>query len=172
MLTHNVAEVASGFIHLRSKSARGDARHNNAVFDEPCREAFSEVDDCGFGGLIAVGLPGIQSQPVNGRDVDDLGRLRCGCARFEQSVHGLRQKEDRFHIQVHHLVPARLREGFKGFAPCGTGVIDQHVNALFMLRHRGRQCLAAFYGGDILWHGDTVGAQFFSDCLTHFCLAT
>ena len=78
-------------------------------------------------------------------------------------MHRLCQKENGLDVEVHHLVPACFGEGLEGLAPGGACIVDQNINAGFMLSHCGGQRLATVDRRDVLWHGNTVGAQLLGD---------
>src|SRR5690606_35809273 len=64
--------------------------------------------------------------------------------------------EGRFDVDVHDLVPARLGEALEGFAPRGTGVVDEDVEAfLARLKLLGERA-AAFDGRKIDGQADDL----------------
>ena len=61
----------------------------------------------------------------------------------------LREEERALEVQVHHLVPAALREFVERCAPGSAGVVDEDVQ-LRLARAVGRgQCAGAFQGGHV-----------------------
>jgi len=83
-----------------------------------------------------------------------------GCGSQEgQALLG--EKEDAFHVGVHHLVPAVFREFIQRCTPGRTCVVNQNIKLLFLFGHcLGKRC-AAFDGGKVCRNGDAFATELF-----------
>ena len=85
----------------------------------------------------------IDEDAVDRGDVDDLGRPLVrgrGAQRLRQR---LGQEEQRLDVEVHHLVPAALREFVELRAPCRAGIVDEDVELRLALDDFGGELVAA-----------------------------
>ena len=70
------AVVARGAVHVGGEGARRDGTDHDLLADQLQRHAFGQVDQPGLAGRVGVGFQHVHRQPVDGRDVDDLGWAR------------------------------------------------------------------------------------------------
>ncbi len=54
-------------------------------------------------------------------------------------------EEGRFHVQVHHLVPAFFRETVDAFQTANAGVVDKHMHRQLALGEQGNQAFDIFH---------------------------
>jgi hypothetical protein len=88
-------------------------------------------------------------QAVDAADVHDARRVVGGGRLLEERQEGPRQEERRLQVQVEHLVPGRLGERGQRFAPGGPGVVDEDVQLVLPLAHRGGQPDALLLAGQV-----------------------
>ena len=128
-----------------------------------------QVQHGGLGGGIAVGLDFRDALAIDRADVDHLGEIVRGGGRFQQLDEALRQEEDGFDVEVHHLVPAGLGKIIERRAPACAGVVEQHIDAALAGRHFGREALDLFHLGKIGGNRDAAAKlrEFGGEPVTH-----
>src|SRR5699024_2857524 len=123
-----VAVVASLLVHVRGEGTRGDRADDDPLGGQPHGHPLGEVDDAGLARVVRVRLQGVEGEPVDGADVDDLGLVAAAPVAGTEQVLGLPgEEEGRLDVEVHDLVPAVLGELVEGRTPGRAGVVDEDV---------------------------------------------
>src|SRR6266436_4215147 len=101
------------------------------------------MDYRGLAGSVGIGLHRVDEDAVDRGDVDDLGGLVGGRGGAQRFCQRLGQEEQRLDIEVHHLVPAALREFVELRAPGSTRIVDQDVELRLQLDDFAGELVAA-----------------------------
>src|SRR3984893_11568589 len=156
--------------HFRREVTRRNRIDRDVLRREEFRHDAREVVHAGLRRGIRIGFEVRYPDALDRTDVDHprIGVRRS--RRFQQTKQTLGQEEHRFHVEIHHLVPAVLGEIGEGCPPTRTGTVDQNVEALLPLLKFAGQACDLFHARKVGRDGDAFAdlRQLFCKCLASF----
>lgn len=140
--------------HLAFEGAGGDCVDGDTTTCETYGEDFGEVMHGGFAGAVGKVVYFGDFDTVDAADVNDAGGIVGGGAVFEQGHEHLGKEEDAFHVDVHGTVVAVFGKVVEGFAPGGSGVVDEDIEGVFVFFDAVDEGFPAFFVGEVCGNRD------------------
>src|SRR6266566_4458841 len=142
--------------HFRGKISRRDGVHGDVLLGKIFGHHPRDVQHSGLRGSVRIGLDSRHVHAVDRTDVDDTGEIVGAARRFQQLEQPLRQEEHRFDVEVHDLVPSRLREVLEAGAPGGSCIVDENIQPFLATLHFPGQPLDLVHSRQIRRYGDAL----------------